>query len=97
MTPRKKAPDKAAPAKAATPRKKAPAKAAAPTPEPEPPKRASGPPYLAGAVKQDLDTLSSATKVNDNLPGEWLVATVDRGAHFATEAEVINWVDLGPA
>jgi hypothetical protein len=35
-----------------------------------------------------------AVRVNDGLPGEWLVATVDHGGHYASVDDVADWPDL---
>lgn len=50
-----------------------------------------------GSVRQDPDTKAVAVRVNDGLPGPWMVATVDRGGHFAADDEVAEWDALaGP-
>lgn len=66
-----------------------------PAPAPAPPPHV----YTAGAVRQNMQTLATATRVNDNLPEEWLMATLDRGGRFVPFNQVSgpDWVDLGPA
>lgn len=51
--------------------------------------------YLTGAVKRDPDTLAVAirtTAVDEQRA--WAVMTVDRGGHYAAEAEVADWDDI---
>lgn len=52
--------------------------------------------YAPGHVKQDPETLATATKVNDNMPEAWLIATLDHGGRFATYGEIAHWDDLTP-
>lgn len=51
--------------------------------------------YEPGSVKQAPD--ARAVAIRTELPDEghaWLVGTVDRGGHYATDAEVEEWPDL---
>lgn len=53
--------------------------------------------YVAGAIKQDPETLASAVRTNIIDPDflkDWGVMTIDRGGHYASWAEVQNWHDM---
>lgn len=56
--------------------------------------------YLAGHVKRDSDTKSTATRTifPEDVPAmaakAWLVATVNLGARFTSTAEVEGWDDI---
>lgn len=50
--------------------------------------------YEAGAVKQDPETLDVAVKVNDNMPGEWMITRLNKGGRYADFQEISHWPDL---
>jgi hypothetical protein len=70
-------------------------------PAPPPPVATPTPPeYIAGAVKQNPDTLSVAVRtdlVDADNSHDWGVMTIEHGGHYTTWDEVSSWDDLTKA